>query len=146
MDDFEKVASKGSRQYETLGRGGGSYWYPTLEPLGEPLSTRLQYLLNTIDLISQCIIILTITINFWWEFCQNGACSSFLWTRRVHHSQKGVGQLFHNYSPVSDPHSESIRDSRPKIQSITLILVHLIQIFTSFRKLVSPSKIVFRTE
>src|SRR6266496_1458846 len=50
-----------------LGRGGGSYWKPLHEPLGEPLSARLKYSLNTIDLISQCNIILTITINFWWE-------------------------------------------------------------------------------
>src|SRR6266496_5411973 len=59
--------AQGSREDETVGRGGGSYWYQTLEPLGEPLSARLRYSLNTIDLISQYNIILTITINFWWE-------------------------------------------------------------------------------
>src|SRR6266496_3526399 len=101
---------------------GGSYWYPTLEPLREPLSTSLQYLLNTIDLISQCNIILTITINFWWEFSYNplnmAPAAPFIDSASLL-SQKGVGQLFHNYSPVSDPHSESIRDSRPKIQTYT---------------------------
>src|SRR6266496_5672439 len=77
-----------------LDRGGGSYWKPLLEPLGEPLITSLKYSLNTIDLISQCIIILTITINFWWEFGQYGASSSFLWTRRVHYPKKGWASYF----------------------------------------------------
>src|SRR6266568_4037872 len=134
--------AQGPRSMRQLGRGGGSYWNPLLEPLGEPLSASLKYSLNTIDLISQYIISLTITINFWWEsdrICQYGASSPFYIDSASLLCIKGVGQLFHNYSPVSDPHSESIRDSRPKIQTYTKKLQR-------HRRLEYPSKIVFRTE
>src|SRR6266496_4680297 len=91
--------AQGPRSMRRLGRGGGSYWKPLLEPLGEPLITSLEYSLNTIDLISQYNIILTITINFWWEDSPNqqyGASSSFYIDSASLLCSKGVGQLFHN--------------------------------------------------